>query len=152
MKNNFFPSNLRYLRKRKNKTQDELSEDIGKKRGIVSYYERGESEPPLGILLKFCEFFNVSLSQLISEDLTQENNLNLTHSDNLIQKKQVLSEESDTYHSLNNTLKELLSAKDALIKSKESEIETLKEFTTSLKIRIKELEERLKNLQIEEND
>ena len=64
--------NIKYLRKRKGWTQKDLSEKIDKTYITVGDYERGKIYPPLPILLRLCELFNLSLDQLVLQDLSAE--------------------------------------------------------------------------------
>jgi len=64
--------NIKYLRKLKGWTQKDLSEKIDKTYITVGDYERGKIYPPLPILLRLCELFNLSLDQLVLQDLSAE--------------------------------------------------------------------------------
>ena len=68
MKNSYFSSNLLILRKKKSKTQNELSEDLGVKPSTVSGYENGYSTPDMATLLKIVEYFDVNLHDLMYTD------------------------------------------------------------------------------------
>ncbi|KPQ17745.1 MAG: Cro/CI family transcriptional regulator [Algoriphagus marincola HL-49] len=61
-------SNLKFLRKNKNLTQESLAQALGISRSKLAGYELTIT-PPLDILVKIAEYFNVSLDILIKEDL-----------------------------------------------------------------------------------
>lgn len=60
--------NLKFLRKKKNLTQESLAQALGISRSKLAGYELTIT-PPLDILVKIAEYFNVSLDILIKEDL-----------------------------------------------------------------------------------
>ncbi|WP_100626716.1 XRE family transcriptional regulator [Algoriphagus formosus] len=61
--------NLKFLRKNKNLTQESLAQALGISRSKLAGYELTVT-PPLEILVKIAEYFNVSLDILIKEDLS----------------------------------------------------------------------------------
>lgn len=65
-------TNIRYLRKQKNLTQEQLAQQIGIKRAMVGAYEEGRAEPKLTTLHHFCQFFKVRMDQLVLRNLTTE--------------------------------------------------------------------------------
>lgn len=65
-------NNIKVLRRQKGYTQESLSKELGKTKATVSDYEKGKSLPPLDILLKMCELFQVSLDTLVIVDLEKE--------------------------------------------------------------------------------
>lgn len=52
------------LRKKLSLTQDELAERLGITRASLSHYETGRREPDYDTLLKFADYFRVSLDYL----------------------------------------------------------------------------------------
>lgn len=60
--------NLKLLRKRKKLSQEEIANELGLTRSSYSGYENGVAEPNLSTLLKFSEFYNISLDKLIKTD------------------------------------------------------------------------------------
>lgn len=64
------PTNLRYLRKQKDLTQEQLAQKLGLKRAMIGAYEEGRAEPKLITLQHFCQFFKVRMDQLVLRDLT----------------------------------------------------------------------------------
>lgn len=68
----FFASNLSFLRKKKGLTQIEVATALGLKRNTFSNYETTHSEPDLNTLEKIASFFDISMDELISIDLSKE--------------------------------------------------------------------------------
>ncbi len=66
----YFSQNIKLLRKRRGKTQDDLAFTLGLKRPTLSGYENGVAEPGLEILLKFSAYFNIALDTLLKIDLS----------------------------------------------------------------------------------
>jgi transcriptional regulator with XRE-family HTH domain len=62
--------NIRHLRKIKNLTQEQLSEELGITRSKVGSYEEGRSDPPIDMLVYFSEYFKLPIDVLIKNDLT----------------------------------------------------------------------------------
>ena len=63
--------NLKLLRKRKKLSQEEIANELGLTRSSYSGYENGVAEPNLSTLMKFSEFYNISLDKLIKRDLNK---------------------------------------------------------------------------------
>ncbi|MEM9985350.1 MAG: helix-turn-helix transcriptional regulator [Bacteroidota bacterium] len=68
----YVPSNLRYLRKVSNLSQQAFAEKVGLNRGNIASYEKGSAEPSLTNLLKIARFFGVDLLDFIDRDLAKE--------------------------------------------------------------------------------
>lgn len=64
-----FSNNLRFLREKKGLKLDDFLE-IGIKRGTMSNYELGNTEPKLDIIRAFSKFFGISIDDLLNIDLT----------------------------------------------------------------------------------
>jgi transcriptional regulator with XRE-family HTH domain len=64
------PQNLRYLRKQRKMSQEELAHQIGLNRGNIASYENGSAEPRICNLLKLCDLFGVSVVDLTNRDLS----------------------------------------------------------------------------------
>ena len=56
---------LKTLRLDKGLTQAEVSKELGLTRNAIANYETGIREPSLEILIKICQFFNVSADYLL---------------------------------------------------------------------------------------
>ncbi|WP_166669237.1 helix-turn-helix transcriptional regulator [Bacillus sp. BH2] len=62
---------LKKMRKQANLTQDNLAELIHVSRQTISNWENGKSYPDLQSLLLLCKVYDISLSQLIEEDVVE---------------------------------------------------------------------------------
>lgn len=56
---------LKELRAEKNLSQNKLSELLGITRTTYANYEQGTREPSIEMIIKFCDFFDVSADYLI---------------------------------------------------------------------------------------
>ncbi len=122
----FFPNNLKTLRKLNLLSQSELSKLLGISRSSLSFYESGESEPTLNVLIKMSKVFNVSLDYLIFKKIDSKFLANLISYDSL--KKQNL----DTLEKLD--LLDILKNKKNYYISKEQEIhKTIKDLNSIIK-------------------
>lgn len=68
----YLGKNIRFLRKRKGWTQEDLANRIGKKKSIIGNYEKGVTEPSLAILMRLGELFGVYWAYLVDCDLSGE--------------------------------------------------------------------------------
>jgi len=68
--NNLFASNIKFLRKRKNRTQDEVAETLGMKRPTLSGYENEVAMPGIPALILFSNYYGISVDTLVKVDLT----------------------------------------------------------------------------------
>jgi len=66
----YFRKNLKLLRKRRGKTQDDLAFSLGMKRSTLSGYENGVSEPDLEMLMKFSAYFHIAVDTFLKVDLS----------------------------------------------------------------------------------
>lgn len=62
-----FPRNIKTLRKRFKKTQEDVADALSIGRGRWAKYEEGRAEPPLELLRRIAEYFDVSLDKLLAE-------------------------------------------------------------------------------------
>jgi transcriptional regulator with XRE-family HTH domain len=67
----YFASNIKILRKRKGRTQDEASFALNLKRSTLSGYENGIAQPGIEILITFSGYFNVSIDTLLKVDISR---------------------------------------------------------------------------------
>jgi len=65
----YFAENLKFLRKRRKKSQMDLAGELELTRTTLSGYERNV-QPPFKVLIRISEYFNVSLDALIKYDLS----------------------------------------------------------------------------------
>lgn len=76
--NLFWAANLKYLRNRKKLSQDELATELGITRVKLNSHEQGTSRnPPLEDLIKFSEFFKMSIDSLLKIDLSRISELKI---------------------------------------------------------------------------
>jgi transcriptional regulator with XRE-family HTH domain len=66
----YFDSNIKFLRKRKNRTQDEVAEQLKMKRSTLSGYENRVAQPGLEVLLLFSDYYKIALDTLLKVDLS----------------------------------------------------------------------------------
>jgi transcriptional regulator with XRE-family HTH domain len=67
---NYFSSNIKLLRKRKGRTQDEAAYALGMIRSTLSGYENEVAKPSMEVLMAFSTYFNLSIDSLIKVDLS----------------------------------------------------------------------------------
>jgi transcriptional regulator with XRE-family HTH domain len=67
----YFTKNIKFLRKRRNRTQDELAFALKMKRPTLSGYENGVAEPGISVLMAFSRYFGIAVDTLIKIDLEQ---------------------------------------------------------------------------------
>ena len=65
----YLASNLRFLRKQKGITQNDLADQLDVQRTMISAYEDGRSEPKLATLQKICDLLEVGIEELIEHDI-----------------------------------------------------------------------------------
>ena len=66
-----FSTNIKFLRKRRSKTQDDVATALNMKRSTLSGYENEVSEPNIEALVSLSKYFNVAIDTLIKVDLTK---------------------------------------------------------------------------------
>lgn len=69
------PNNIKFLRKKFGFTQETFAEALDINRPSVGAYEEGRADPRLPTLSKMAELFNVTVDELINDDLTKENHV-----------------------------------------------------------------------------
>lgn len=70
----YLNKNIKYLRKHRGYTQQDLAERIGLKRAQIGSYEEYRAEPRIETIQKISYLFGRSLDELINQDLTKGNN------------------------------------------------------------------------------
>lgn len=68
---NIFASNIKLLRKRRGRTQDDVAFVLGMKRPTLSGYENEVSQPGIDALLALSKYFGISVDTLLKVDLSQ---------------------------------------------------------------------------------
>lgn len=65
-----FANNIRFLRRKRNISQEELAEMVGYKSfTTIQKWETGDSEPNMGVLRQLADIFHLSISELVETDL-----------------------------------------------------------------------------------
>ena len=67
----YFSSNIKFLRKRKERTQDDVAFSLKMKRSTLSGYENQVAHPGIDALIAFSKYFNISVDTLLKTDLTE---------------------------------------------------------------------------------
>jgi transcriptional regulator with XRE-family HTH domain len=67
----FFGNNLKFLRKRKKRTQDEVAAALDIKRSTLNNYENGISGPSMTSLIALSDYFQVAIDTLLRVDMSQ---------------------------------------------------------------------------------
>jgi transcriptional regulator with XRE-family HTH domain len=73
----YFTQNIKFLRKRKGRTQDEVAAALNLKRSTLSGYENEIAQPGIEVLISFSGYFNVSIDNLLKIDLSKLSNSQL---------------------------------------------------------------------------
>ena len=66
----FLSSNIKFLRKRMERTQDDVATSLDMKRSTLSGYENGIAQPAMEALIAFSNYFKIAIDTLIRVDLT----------------------------------------------------------------------------------
>ena len=117
-----FSKNLRYLRENRGLKLDEF-EFLGIKKGTMSNYELGNTEPKLSLLCEISKFFRISIDDFLLKDIEAE-------------KITPVVTETAPPETANNNFRELLDVlreKDSTIREMAEEIGMLKQTITQLK-------------------
>ena len=67
----YFASNIKFLRKRKGRTQDDVAAALDLKRSTLSGYENGVAQPGIDVLVSFSGYFNMSIDTLLKIDIAK---------------------------------------------------------------------------------
>jgi transcriptional regulator with XRE-family HTH domain len=67
----YFASNIKFLRKRRGRTQDDVAVVLNLKRSTLSGYENGVAQPGIDILVSFSGYFNMSIDTMLKIDMTR---------------------------------------------------------------------------------
>lgn len=66
----YFGKNIRKIRNLKNLSQQAMAEVFELKRGALGAYEEGRSEPKIETLIRFANYFGISIDDLLTKELT----------------------------------------------------------------------------------
>ena len=67
----FLADNLKFLRKRRKKTQDDVAFALQLKRSTLNGYENAVGEPKLKKLMALADYYRVSMDDLVRKDLSK---------------------------------------------------------------------------------
>lgn len=67
----YFSSNIKFLRKHRGRTQDDVAFALNMKRSTLSGYENEVSEPNIEALVAFSKYFNIAIDTLVKVDLSE---------------------------------------------------------------------------------
>ena len=70
----YIGQNIKYLRKTKGLTQEELAKNIGVNRAMIGSYEENRAAPKLSVLQDISYFFDISIDALVKQKLWLESN------------------------------------------------------------------------------
>ncbi len=73
----YFSSNIKFLRKRRGLTQDEVAERLGMKRPTLSGYENQVSQPTIYALLCFSKYYSIAIDTLLNIEIQKLSELQL---------------------------------------------------------------------------
>ncbi|MBA7526350.1 hypothetical protein ES705_18512 [subsurface metagenome] len=73
----YFSNNIKFLRKRKGFTQDEVAEYLGMKRPTLSGYENEVSQPTISALFSFSKFYSIAIDTLLNIEIQKLSELQL---------------------------------------------------------------------------
>jgi transcriptional regulator with XRE-family HTH domain len=74
----YFKTNIKFLRKRRKRTQDDVAFALNMKRSTLSGYENGFAQPGIEALAKFSDYYGIAIDTLIKVDLTTLSESQLT--------------------------------------------------------------------------
>ncbi len=66
-----FASNIKFLRKRRGRTQDDVAVALNLKRSTLSGYENGVAQPGIEVLVSFSRYFNMSIDTMLKIDMSK---------------------------------------------------------------------------------
>lgn len=64
-----FSNNLIYLRQHRGLSQEALAKELKASRQSVGHWESGRQEPHLCYLVRLCEFFDVSIDEMVKKEI-----------------------------------------------------------------------------------
>jgi transcriptional regulator with XRE-family HTH domain len=67
----YFASNIKFLRKRRGRTQDDVAVSLNLKRSTLSGYENGVAQPGIDILVSFSRYFNLSIDTMLKINIPE---------------------------------------------------------------------------------
>jgi transcriptional regulator with XRE-family HTH domain len=74
----YLKENLKLLRKRRKRSQEDVAKSLQLTRSAYNSYENGVAEPGIQILIRLSEFFQINIDKLIRIDLNQLGEMQLS--------------------------------------------------------------------------
>ena len=65
-------SNIKFLRKKKNLTQQQFADILGIKRSMVGAYEEDRASPKMDNIKQIANYFGITVDELVSEKITDK--------------------------------------------------------------------------------
>ncbi len=65
----YYSSNIKFLRKRRGRTQDDVASALGMKRPTLSGYENNVAQPNIDAMVAFSSYFGIAIDTLVKIDL-----------------------------------------------------------------------------------
>lgn len=135
-----FPQNLRFLRRLKGLSQQELANRLGLKRNNIASYELGTVEPKVETLIQIAVFFNCTPEELLAVSLW-ENSVIVEETDEeqavaeeghypllleeLIQRTEQAQKIYDGYQAFHDMRKEVDGSTSSLVRGLENDLDNL---------------------------
>ena len=60
--------NIKFYRKQESMTQEAVANYLNLERSTIAKYESGENEPPIQILIKLADLFDISIDELVGRE------------------------------------------------------------------------------------
>lgn len=70
----YLSKNIKYLRKDRNLTQEDIANIVGKARSLISAWESDDREITAEDIVKLSKYFNVPMDELVGSDLSKKSN------------------------------------------------------------------------------
>jgi transcriptional regulator with XRE-family HTH domain len=68
----YISNNLKYLRERKSKSQEDTASALGLKRGRYASYEEGRNEPNIETLIRISRYYKIQIDILVSRNMSSK--------------------------------------------------------------------------------
>ena len=86
--------NLKFIRKQREWTQEEMAQQLQIKRSLVGAYEEERAEPRLEVQEAICALFNLSLEEFLFQDLSQKGGLGQDGSNSYLDRRRSMKMDS----------------------------------------------------------
>lgn len=124
----YISHNIKHLISKENWDQSIFGQQFGISKAVVSHYVTGKNVPKIETLVKICEYFNLTLDQLVRENLSTVT-IYVDPATNEFWREPPASYNTKGMNAGDNSLiselKQHLKTKDQLIESQERTINTL---------------------------